>query len=244
MMIGMVKAELLKIRHTFSMKMMLFAPLVTILLGYILSGNYVQLSAYNWWYTMILPLFVSMISASTIVREKNTGMQNIICLPISVTKIWIGKIIAITLLIFVSNLFLWGISCVAGLITSMAVSPIDGLIGCILLFITYLWQIPFIMLLTSFLGYLPAVILSVGANVIFSAIGAEKNWFFLDPYAIPARIVCPFFKMHPNGVSLDSASPLLDGSYIIPAVLLSLLLACVILWIGSLLFLKDVRKHD
>lgn len=244
MMVGMVRSELLKMRHTFSMKLIFFAPLVTVLLGYILSGSYVQLSAYNWWYTMMLPLLVSMLSASIIARERSTGMQNIICLPVSVTKIWFGKMTAITLLLFVSNLFLWGISVAVGFITQMAVSPMDGLIGCMLLFLTYLWQIPFIMLLTSFLGYLPAVILSVGANLIFSTVAAEKNWFFLDPYAIPARIVCPFFKMHPNGVSLESGSPLLDGSYIIPALLISLLLACVILWIGSLLFLKDVRNHD
>ena len=47
-MYGMVKSELMKMRHTFSLKLVFFAPLVTLLLGYILSGSYVQLSAYNW----------------------------------------------------------------------------------------------------------------------------------------------------------------------------------------------------
>src|SRR5699024_6798836 len=92
--------------------------------------------------------------------------------------------------------------------------------------------------------------ISPGSNIIywckfaFFYCGCRKNWFFLDPYAIPARIVCPFFKMHPNGTPLENGSPLLDESYIIPALLISLLLVCVILWIGSLLFLKDVGKHD
>lgn len=243
-MIRMVRSELLKLRHSFSKKLILLAPLVTVLLGYILSGSYVQLSTYNWWYTLMLPLLVSVLSASVIIRERNTGMQNIICLPVSLVKIWFGKMVAVTLLLFVSNLFLWGISVGVGTITQMSVSPVNGMIGCILLFLTYLWQIPFIMLLTCFLGYLPVVILSIGANLFFSTVAAEKSWFFLDPYAIPARIVCPFFKMHPNGTSLENGSPLLDESYIIPALLISLLLVCVVLWIGSLLFLKDVRKHD
>ena len=76
-MLGIIRSELLKIRHTFSMKLTILAPLVTLLWGYLLSGSYVQLSAYNWWYSMILPLVVSLCSASMIVREKRTGMQNI-----------------------------------------------------------------------------------------------------------------------------------------------------------------------
>lgn len=77
-MFRIVRSELLKMRHTFSLKLVILAPLVTLLLGYLLSGSYVQLSAYNWWYSMILPLVVSLCSASMIVREKKTGMQNIV----------------------------------------------------------------------------------------------------------------------------------------------------------------------
>ena len=66
-MLGIIRSELLKMRHTFSLKLIFFAPLVTLLFGYLLSGNYVQLSAYNWWYSMILLLVVSLCSASMIV---------------------------------------------------------------------------------------------------------------------------------------------------------------------------------
>ena len=63
-MLGIIRSELLKMRHTFSMKLVILAPLVILLLGYLLSSSYVQLSAYNWWYSMILPLVVSLCSAS------------------------------------------------------------------------------------------------------------------------------------------------------------------------------------
>ena len=132
-MYGMVKSELMKMRHTFSMKLVFFAPLATLLLGYILSGSYVQLSAYNWWYTIILPVLVSMLSASMIVRERNTGMQNILCLPVSSSKIWLGKIMALILLVLGANLLLWLATTAAGFAASMEVSPLNGLIGCILL---------------------------------------------------------------------------------------------------------------
>lgn len=242
-MYGMVKSELMKMRHTFSLKLVFFAPLVTLLLGYILSGSYVQLSAYNWWYTIILPVLVSMLSASMIVRERNTGMQNILCLPVSSSKIWLGKISALILLVFGANLLLWLVTTSAGFAASMEVSPMNGLMGCLLLALTFLWQIPLVMLLTSLMGYFPALILSVGANLL-STIGAEKSWFFLDPYAIPARVVCPFFGMHPNGLPLEDGSSLLDGAAAVPGVLIGLLLLVLIVWIGSRFFGKGVRKYD
>lgn len=243
-MCGMVRSELLKMRHTFAMKLVLFAPLATLLLGYILSGSYVQLSAYNWWYTIILPVLVSMLSASMIVHERNTGMQNILCLPVPSSKIWLGKVSALVFLTLGANLLLWLITTAVGFAASMEVSPMNGLIGCVLLALTFLWQIPFIMLLTSFMGYFPALILSVGANLLLSTIGAEKSWFFLDPYAIPARVVCPFFGMRPNGLPLENGSPLLDWAAVVPGLLSSLILLVLMTWIGSRLFWKGVRKYD
>lgn len=131
-MYGMVKSELMKMRHTFSLKLVFFAPLVTLLLGYILSGSYVQLSAYNWWYTIILPVLVSMLSASMIVRERNTGMQNILCLPVSSSKIWLGKISALILLVFGANLlFMAGdnISRICSKHGSVSYERVDGMLA-------------------------------------------------------------------------------------------------------------------
>ena len=223
-MSGIIRTELLKMRHTFSLKLVVFAPLVTLLMSYLLSGSYVQFSAYNWWYFMILPLVVALCSASMSVREKKTGMQNILCLPVRFPKIWLGKTAAVVILLFVSNLLLW---------LSTTVSPLDGLIGCLLLFLTYLWQIPFIMLLVNFMGYLPTVLVSMAANMISSAVGAEAEWFLFVPYAIPARIVCPFFKMHANGIPLESGSPLLSKGYVLPALIVSLLFAAVVFGCSS-----------
>ena len=243
-MLGIIRSELLKMRHTFSMKLIILAPLVTLLLGYLLSGSYVQLSAYNWWYSMILPLVVSLCSASMIVREKRTGMQNIVCLPVRFDKIWLGKTAAIAILLFVANLLLWISTTVVGFVTKVTVSPMDGLIGCMLLFLTYIWQIPFIMLLVNFMGYIPAVLVSLAANMILSTVGAEAKWFSYVPYAIPKRIVYPFFKMHANGIPLESGSPLLSGEYVLPALIISLVFALVVFWVSSKLFSRGVLTHE
>lgn len=240
---GIIRSELLKMRHTFSMKLVILAPLVVLLLGYLLSGSYVQLSTYNWWYSMILPLVVSLCSASMIVREEKTGMQNIVCLPVRFDKIWFGKTVALVILLFAANLLLWIATTAVGFVTRVTISPLDGLIGCMLLFLTYLWQIPFIMLLVNFMGYIPTVLVSLAANMILSAVGAETEWFLFVPYAIPARIVCPFFKMHANGIPLEYGSPLLSGGYVLPALIISLVFALVVFGGSSKLFSKGGRAH-
>lgn len=245
MMIRIIRSELLKMRHTFSMKLVMTAPLATVLLGYFLSSgsNFTQFSVYNWWYFMILPLVVSIWSANMIIREKKTGMQNIVCLFVRLDKIWLGKTTALAILLFTTNLLLWLCATAIGFVTDMAVSPLDGLIGCVLLFLTYLWQISFIMLIASYIGYISTVLVSLAANIILPIAAAEKSWFLLIPYAIPARIVCPFFRMYVNGVPLESGSPLLTTKYVFPALIISLLFAVVVFWGSSKLFSRGGQAY-
>jgi len=144
----------------------------------------------------------------------------------------------------VTNLFLWIATTVIGMAASVTVSPLDGLIGCMLLFLTYLWQIPVIMQLVCFMGYMKAVFVSLAANMILSAVCAEKEWFLFVPYAIPARVVCPFFKMHVNGIPLEDASSLLSAGYVFPAVIVSLVFALAVFWGGSKLFSRGGWVHE
>lgn len=178
-MFGIVRSELLKMRHSFSMKLIFGAPLATVLVGFLLSSHAVQYSAYNWWYTMLLPVVTALWAAGTVIREKNTGLQNIVCLPFPSAKIWIGKGLALTAVLFISNLLMWLFTTGIASFTTMNISPLDSIIGCMLLFLTCLWQLPFVMLIASKTGYLPSVLITFVANIVSSTIGAEKNGFFL-----------------------------------------------------------------
>lgn len=131
-----------------------------------------------------------------------------------------------------------------GMSASITVSPLDGLIGCMLLFLTYLWQIPVIMQLACFMGYIKTVFVSLAVNTILSAVCAEKEWFLFVPYAIPARVVCPFFKMHVNGIPLEDASSLLSAGYVFPAVIVSLVFAFAVFWGSSKLFSRGGWVHE
>ena len=139
---------------------------------------------------------------------------------------------------------MWGGCTAFGIFTVMNIDPLNGLGGCMLLFLTYIWQLPLIMWLTKKANYLIAVLISFGCNIVLSMIGAESNLFYLNPFAIPARIVCPFFKMHPNGIPIENGSFLLNTGAVIPVVGISLVLAVLCFWLTAWLFAKGDRKHD
>lgn len=243
-MFKLVRFELLKLRHTFSMKLPVVAPIMTLLLGYVLSGNSVQFTAYNWWYTMIFPVAISLWSANAISREKNTQYQNLLCLPIDLKNLWLGKVLAIVVLLLLSSLIMWSGCTAFGALTKMNINLIDGFFGCMLLFVAFLWQIPVVMWVAKRMGHLAAILLSVCCNMVLSMAGAESGLFFLNPFAIPARIVCPFFKMHPNGLPLENNSVLFEKGMILPAVCISLLLFILFSFVTARLFAKGEKKHD
>ena len=227
-MFSLVCSELLKLRHTFSMKLPIVAPIVTLLLGYVLSGNSVQFTAYNWWYTMIFPVAISLWSTNAISREKDTHYQNLLCLPIDLKKLWIGKLTAIIFLALFSSLLMCGGCTAFGAFTKMNINLLDGFFGCMLLFVAFLWQIPVVMWVAKRMGHLAAILLSVGCNMV----------------AIPARIVCPFFKMHPNGLPLENNSVLFEKGMILSAVCISLLLFILLSFVTARLFAKGEKNHD
>ncbi len=242
-MFHLIHSELLKVRHTFALKLFVAAPIVTLSLGYILSGKFVQLTAYNWWYILILPIMIAIWCASFISCEKRTQYQNILCLSVDMKKIWIGKLFAVAVLLLLTNFVMWGGCTLFGVFTVMNIDPLNGFLGCMLLFLVYLWQLPLIMWLAKKTNYLTAVLISFSCNIL-STIGAESDLFYLNPFAIPARIVCPFFKMHPNGIPIENGSFLLNTGTIIPAVLLSLILAVLCFLLTAWLFTKGDITHD
>lgn len=236
---GIIKSELLKTRHTSARRLVPAAPLITLLLGLLLSGPSFQLAACNWWYTIILPVILAVWSAGSISREKKTSDQNILTLPIRPENIWLGKVVSSVLFLLGSSIILCIGCAIPGMVTQTPVTPFHSLIGCSLLFLTFLWQIPFTMLLSCYVGYLPSILFTFAGSIIFSSIDfTERVLFYLNPFAIPPRILYPFFRMRSNGLPLPADSPLLIPEQLGAATGLSLLLFLLITLTGSKLYRK------
>ena len=53
-------------------------------------------------------------------------------------------------------------------------------------------------------------------------LAAAEPYWFLVPWSWPTRLMCPIIQVHPNGVFLESGSPLLDSGVILPGVVIAL----------------------
>lgn len=238
-MTGITKSELLKTKHTSARRLVLAAPVLTLLLGSLLSGASFQLASCNWWYSIILPVILAVWSAGSISREKRTSDQNLLTLPVRPESVWLGKALSSAFFLFGSCIIL-GVGCaIPGFITQTIVPPLGCMIGCLLLFLTFLWQIPFTMLLSCCTGYLPAILITFTGNILFLTPDfTEQGLFYLNPFAIPSRILYPFFQMRSNGLPLPADSPLLVPDHTGTAVGLSLALFLFLLLTGSKIYKK------
>ncbi|TCK92590.1 ABC-2 type transport system permease protein [Natranaerovirga hydrolytica] len=232
-------AEQLKTKRTFSSKLVVIAPLFTMFMAYILSSTAFQAAAYNWWYVMILPATLSIWCASIATQERKSQFRNVLALPINLRQLWSGKIQVVVTWLFIANLLMFTGCTLLGFVTQTYVTIQDAAIGCILLTLVLLWQIPFMLWMGSKLGYLSTVFIGFFANVIFSLyIFSERTLFYLNPYSIPARIVSPFFRVRPNGIPIIGEDPLLSTDNFGIALTICLILTVIITVLTSRWFDK------
>ena len=62
-MLGMFQAERLKLKRSMAKKLLVFAPIIAILYGFIAPVGYLVNNAYNWWYVMIFPGLLTLFAA-------------------------------------------------------------------------------------------------------------------------------------------------------------------------------------
>lgn len=226
-------AENIKIRHTFVLKLLILAPLFTIGIAYFLTGQYFTIDNYNWWYTIILPGTVVLICSLITEKEKKMKFRAVMSLPISLKKVWLGKIFLGAELLFllcsihfIANTLIVNI---LNLHSNYEISIINSLLGSVLLFCTFLWQIPMCMFLESKFGFLFTIMVNVLANFIFGVIMAVESFWWICPYSIPSRLMIPVLHILPNGLWAEEGSVtfyegLMSKNVILPGFLISVLL--------------------
>ena len=75
-----LQSEHLKQKHTFQKKLIYLAPLVSIAIAFVLMGGYyIQKSAYNWRYTLILPGSFTMICSFIISNDRKRKFNGLFC---------------------------------------------------------------------------------------------------------------------------------------------------------------------
>jgi ABC-2 type transport system permease protein len=225
-----LKAENLKFKRTFTTKLILLIPLATLMLTWFLSFNWYQVNAFNWWYVLMMPGYIALISAFSDQKEtKKLGYRGILVLPVSLKKIWIAKIMNLGLYLALSCLILL-IGILLGSFTVPDPLPLGTVcLGMFLIFVTSLWQIPFCLFLSGKIGMVGTILIQAGAGFPLGVLLAIKPIWWLCPYSWTMRLMIPVLGILPNGTLAPSRDLLLNSSSIPVGITLSILLLTILL---------------
>ncbi|MEG1312414.1 MAG: lantibiotic immunity ABC transporter MutE/EpiE family permease subunit [Romboutsia sp.] len=221
---SIIKAELLKQKQTFHKKLVWIAPIITILIAFLLMGGaYIQNGAYNWWYMLILPGALTMISSFIVVNDKKRKFHGLFTIVIDIKKLWYGKILVSTIYLALTCLIFFFSITIAGIVFGSKISIINSLTASILLFVLFLWQIPLWMIISLKTNIGFSVLLSIILNFGIAAICAIGDLWWI-PFAIPARAMIYVIAIMPNGLNAELRSSIMSGNVIPIGIIISLVL--------------------
>lgn len=238
-----LKAENLKFRRTLTRKLILLMPLATMALTWFLSFNWYQINAFNWWYVLMMPGSIALISSLSDQKDaKKLGYRNIYALPVSLKKIWIAKVLNLILYTALSCLIL-----LLGILPgSLAVSnplPLrSACFGMLLIFLTSLWQIPLCLFLSRKTGMVGTILIQAAAGFLLGVLLATKSVWWLCPYSWTMRIMTPVLGILPNGTLAHIGDPLLNASSIPIGIALSILMFLLLMIVTTCWFQKQEAK--
>lgn len=206
-MYSMIKSEHLKQKHSFQNILVWLAPTITMLLSFLLMGPmYVQNGSYNWWYVLILPGSLTIMSSFIIAKDSKNRFHGLFSVVIDKKKIWYSKIILCTIYLVISCLLFFIEATLIGYITEPTISVKACLVGTIFLLILFSWQIPLWMYMSMKTNSGLTIAISMACNILFTVVCSLKSTWWI-PFATPARVMCYIVGILPNGLPVE------DGSY-------------------------------
>lgn len=222
-----LKSENLKNRRTFTKKIILLSPIITILIG-LLSPLWFETNVYNQWYVIMLPGTITLMAILiNQIEDKKLNYRAIYSLPINLKKIWVGKILLISSYIFLSNIILViGIKGLGSIFNlPLKISLVKGFIASIIMVITSFWQIPFTLFLCKKFKLLGGILINFGLGTILSIMLADSSRWWISPYSYNSRLMAAFLSIHPNGIPLEVGDELININVIPMGIGISFILA-------------------
>ena len=223
-MTNIIKAEFLKQKRTMSSKLIFVFPIITLVMAFVLTTgmtNAYAESVWNWWYVLLLPGMIAIVSYLSIMREKKNGYYNIKTLPIEKRNLMLGKIAYLGILVLVSNAVLFAGATMGGAFLTTSVPVVGAAITVLVLSIVHLWQIPLFLFLSEKFGMVVELIACLFITVLGTIVASSGKWF-LFLFAVPMRIVTPLLHVLPNGLRAQAGDPLLSTTVIFPGILIAL----------------------
>ncbi|MFD3157895.1 lantibiotic immunity ABC transporter MutE/EpiE family permease subunit [Haloimpatiens sp. FM7330] len=241
-----LKAENLKLKNTFTKKLILIMPLIVLLLGNLIPPYYEQ-DCFNWWYTTILLGYISLICFLVHQKEnKKLKYIGVMSLPVNLKKVWISKVLLIGTYILISCIIL-SIGILNGRImypgaikNPMPVTTV--MIAGLIIAITSLWQIPLCFFLSKKIGLFPTILINTVVGIVLNLFTVNKELWVFCPYSYTTRLMCPIIRVLPNGLLAKTGDPLLNPNVIFPGLILSIVLFIILTLVTAYWFSKQEVK--
>lgn len=214
-----LRAEHLKMKHTFGQRLPVTAALLNLLLvlGFC-SGTYFTVSAWNWWYILMLPGMLSILCHLGMKREKKIRYGSLLTAPVPPAACLFGKMAYYALHLCLANLVLFLGTLASAAFWGSDVTAEAGFTAVVLLSLCSLWEIPFFLMVGMrfgiFVSLLSCMTLTIGSTMVLS----DSRLWWICPLAVPIRLMCPVLGILPNGLPVPADSPLLNADVILPGV--------------------------
>ena len=222
-MTNIIRAEFLKSKRTMGSKLIFVFPILALVMAFVLTAGVINAyseSAWNWWYTLLLPGMLAIICYLSVVREKKTAYFNFTTLAIDKRNLMLGKIAYMGILMLISNVILFIGALAGGAFLTTSVPVVGAAEAVIVLTIVQLWEIPLFLFLSEKIGMVFELMICLFITVLGIVVAPSKIWF-LFVSAIPMRVVTPLLHVLPNGLRAEAGNPLLDMGVILPGILIS-----------------------
>lgn len=205
------QAEKMKFRHSVLPKVVVGMPLLCILAAVLLTYSYFIIDSYNWWYMFLCPGTAALLSGSIYMKDKKQKGRTLYCLPVDMGKVWDAKVAnGICYLGIASAILAAGVFFLRAVLKNIFSVPLQceppvaaQAAAVVLLWLSFLWQVPFCQLLTRFVGLFPMIFLHMAGYVVLSASLSVTSFYLAVPQGITARMMCAVLGVLPNGLPAE-----------------------------------------
>lgn len=245
-MYSYIRAENLKHKRTFTRKLVILAPLITLLLN-VFAPLWFQQNSYNWWYVLLYPGFLTLIC--TLIEHRDSGKLNyraVFSLPVSLKNTWLAKIGVAGIYSCLGNLIFLMLNLAGGIAIKylyglpLKIEAGQAVLGTVCIVLASLWEIPFCLWLSKKFGVFVTVIINAGIGSVLGILASTASCWFICPYSWVPRLMIPILHILPNG------EPVLDGTWFMSVlvILLTLVIALGVLALLSLCTAKWFEKQE
>lgn len=195
-------SELFKLRHLGTTKFLIIIPFLTVLIAFLMGGLqiFVPFSVY-WWEAIFLYLVNGLLFIVDRRLENQAGQYQNITNKRFTWNITLMKMVLIGMRTLISSLFLLAfIYLVAFIYTGFI--PINfpkTAISLILIWTTTLWNIPFLYLMSKYMGHFILLALNTFVCLLIAPFIAQTPLWFVVPYTYHYKIAQFLLNLKPSG---------------------------------------------